>query len=140
MVETTRSMTVNVQPQGKNIVIAYLLWWFLGWVGLHRFYLGKTKTGLMMLGLSVIGFATAIFFIGFVFLGIWGIWWMLDAYYVQKYVAEFNAAHGLAASSFTLNTAQQGSDNLDQLAKLHSLFEKGAITKEQYESKRAGLL
>lgn len=140
MVETTRSMTVNVQPQGKNIVIAYLLWWFLGWAGLHRFYLGKTKTGLMMLGLSMLGYATLIIGFGFIFLLYWGIWWALDAYYVQKYVLEINTARGLPPSFVTLNTSHRGSDNLEQLAKLHSLFEKGAITKEQYESKRAGLL
>ena len=140
MVETTTSMTVNVQPQGKNIVIAYLLWWFLGWAGLHRFYLGKTKTGLMMLGLSILGYATLIIGFGFIFLLYWGIWWVLDAYYVQKYVLEINTARGLPTSFVTLNTSHRGSDKLKQLAKLHSLFEKGAITREQYESKRAGLL
>jgi TM2 domain-containing membrane protein YozV len=140
MVETTRRMTVNVQPQGKNIVIAYLLWWFLGWAGLHRFYLGKTKTGLMMLGLSILGYATLIIGFGFIFLLYWGIWWVLDAYYVQKYVLEINTARGLPTSFVMLNTSHRGSDNLEQLAKLYSLFEKGAITKEQYESKRAGLL
>jgi TM2 domain-containing membrane protein YozV len=35
----------------KSLVVAYVLWWFGGPIGAHRFYLGATKSGFAMLGL-----------------------------------------------------------------------------------------
>ena len=32
------NVTIKVNMDGKNILVAYLLWWFLGWAGIHRFY------------------------------------------------------------------------------------------------------
>jgi TM2 domain-containing membrane protein YozV len=59
---------------GKNMVIAYLLWWFLGLFGIHRFYLDRPKSGLCQLLLLAFGWLPI--FIGWIILGIW---WMLDA-------------------------------------------------------------
>ena len=36
----------------KSLLVAYLLWFFLGYVGAHRFYLGKPLSGFIMLSLS----------------------------------------------------------------------------------------
>jgi TM2 domain-containing membrane protein YozV len=140
------STTLSIQVEGKNMVIAYVLWWFLGWAGIHRFYLGKTQSGVMQLGLFIVGWATAVIFIGFLFLGILGFWWLLDAYYVQKYVNDYNEQAGLNASSLTLNTLKSSSEaearqsDLDELERLHELLEKGVITQEEYDSKKAVLL
>ena len=85
-------------------------------------------------------------FIGFVFLGVLGIWWLLDAYYVQKYVSEYNTNAGLEVSSFTLNTRNNTPDsqtrhsNLDELERLHDLLEKGVISQEEFDAKKAVLL
>ena len=38
---------VNVSP--KSRLATSLLAWYLGWLGVHRFYLGKIGTGLLML-------------------------------------------------------------------------------------------
>ena len=38
----------------KSVLIAYLLWFFLGAFAVHRFYLGATKSALVMLGMWVI--------------------------------------------------------------------------------------
>ncbi|MDC6327135.1 TM2 domain-containing protein [Staphylococcus auricularis] len=32
----------NAQPEPRNKVIAYVLWFFLGQLGVHRFYCVKT--------------------------------------------------------------------------------------------------
>jgi TM2 domain-containing membrane protein YozV len=135
-----KSISLNIHADGKNMVIAYLLWWFLGWAGIHRFYLGKTGSGIAQLALTVIGWATAVILIGFVFLAIWGIWWLCDAYYVQKYVKEANQLAGLEGSTFTVSTQKQSSNNLEQLERLHTLYEKGVFTREEYEQKKSELM
>jgi len=33
----------------KSRLAALLLCWFLGWLGIHRFYVGKTGTGILMI-------------------------------------------------------------------------------------------
>lgn len=33
-------------PTDKSIGVAYLLWLFLGWLGVHHFYLGKVGRGI----------------------------------------------------------------------------------------------
>ncbi|KKB07017.1 TM2 domain-containing protein [Devosia chinhatensis] len=33
----------------KSLVVAYVLWAFLGYVGAHRFYLGRPLSGMFML-------------------------------------------------------------------------------------------
>lgn len=40
---------------GKNKVIAGLLAIFLGWLGIHKFYLGYNKEGIIMILISLIG-------------------------------------------------------------------------------------
>lgn len=41
----------------KSVGVAYLLWFLLGWLGVHRFYAGHTKTGViqMVLLFTVVG-------------------------------------------------------------------------------------
>jgi len=44
-----------------NAVVALLLWFFLGWLGIHRFYVGKIGTGILwLLTGGLLGFGTFI--------------------------------------------------------------------------------
>ena len=123
------------------MVVAYLLWWFLGWwTGLHRIYLNKNASGITFIILFILGFVTL--FITWIPLGIW---WLLDAYFVYKYVTKSNE---LTSSSSLLdvqvNSNQNNTSNdkllnknkLEVLERLHSLYEKGALSKEEYESQK----
>ncbi len=135
-----QSVSVQMNLQGKNILVAYLLWWFLGWLGVHRFYLGRVGTGLAQLLLFIIGWVTLIILIGYVLLIVWLVWWALDAYFTYIMVAEENQKLGIDNSIISLSKSGEIGNELDQLEKLHSLFEKGVITEEQYEEKKAKLI
>ena len=151
-VSNTNEISLKMKVEGKSLLIAYLLWWFLGLAGVHRFYLNRTKTALAQLALSVLGgitvfvcivsfFLIGFIFIGFIFLIPVGIWWILDVYFTYKIVQEENNKIGINHSSL-VSTIQSSdrSNNAEQLEKIHSLFEKGVLTKEQYESKKAELV
>ena len=59
----------------RSIFIAYLLWFFLGLLGIHRFYCGKYITG-------IIWFLTG---------GLFGIGWFIDIFLIPFMVSEDNA-------------------------------------------------
>ncbi|HYC99320.1 TM2 domain-containing protein [Brevundimonas sp.] len=42
----------------KNRIVAALLAFFLGWIGIHKFYLGKTTAGVLMLLGGTVGWIT----------------------------------------------------------------------------------
>lgn len=62
----------------KSKVAAGLLQIFLGSLGVGRFYIGDNMIGGIQLALTVIGFITAIFLIGFVLLFGVGVWALID--------------------------------------------------------------
>ena len=67
MAFTTEDMILIEQRaanEKKSAGAAYLLWFCLGWISAHRFYLGKPVTAI----LQIISY---FFLIGFV-------WWLLD--------------------------------------------------------------
>ena len=84
---------VQYDIEKKSLLVAYLLWLFLGYVGAHRFYLGKPLSGFIMLALSA---ATLVLtFISFGFLGfLWfvvGLWWLIDALLIPGIVSGRNS-------------------------------------------------
>lgn len=80
----------EVKNKGKNMVIAYLLWWFVGIFGGHRFYLGKTGSAIAQLIISIFSFLTMIIIIGFITIIGVAIWVIVDAFLVHQWVKEHN--------------------------------------------------
>ena len=50
----------KVSNAQKSTGVAYLLWFFVGGFGGHRFYLGKTGTAVAQLIITVVGLFTLI--------------------------------------------------------------------------------
>ena len=73
----------------KSAFIAYLLWFFLGTLGAHRFYL-RARLGVAMLGLWVLSAMTALILIGYVGFGLLGIWWLIDAFLIPGMLERVN--------------------------------------------------
>lgn len=62
----------------KSKVAAALLSFFFGMLGIHRFYLGHNGTGAAMLILTILGWITASFLVGFVLIFITALWDVID--------------------------------------------------------------
>ncbi|HEV7291633.1 MAG TPA: NINE protein, partial [Devosia sp.] len=69
------------------------LWFFLGYVGAHRFYLGKPVSALVLLALSAS--ILLLTFVSFGFLSfLWfivGLWWLIDALLIPGMAAGRNS-------------------------------------------------
>ena len=74
----------------KSVIVTYLLWFFLGWFGIHRFYVGKWISGFILLALTLVAGATYWIFIGMVLMAIPGLWWLIDALLIPGMVRDYN--------------------------------------------------
>ncbi|MDR1215094.1 MAG: TM2 domain-containing protein [Treponema sp.] len=70
----------------KSKGVAYILWFFLGIFGAHRFYLEKIGTGILYLCTG----------------GVFGIGWLIDLFTLGGQVDVYNALHG-GIGGFTNN-------------------------------------
>jgi TM2 domain-containing membrane protein YozV len=78
----------------KSAMVAYVLWFFLGIFGAHRFYLDYPGTGIMMLLMTVFGFALICVYVGFMLLlFVFGMV-LVDAFLIPGMVSIHN--HNLA--------------------------------------------
>jgi len=70
----------EVKNLGKNMVVAYVLWYFLGVFGGHRFYMKKTGSAIaqLILTLTVVGAIVT------------SIWWIIDAFLLHTWVKDHN--------------------------------------------------
>ena len=77
----------------KSLLVAYLLWGFLGYVGAPRFYLGRPLSGFILLALSAV--VLLLTFVSFGFLSfLWvvvAIWWFIDALLIPGMAASSNS-------------------------------------------------
>lgn len=69
---------MQVYYSRKNKIVALLLVAFLGGLGLHRFYLGRKQSGLLMLALTIIGSITTAIGIGEAVLFVVSCWCLVD--------------------------------------------------------------
>ncbi len=108
----------------KSKTTAALLAFFLGGIGVHHFYLGKTTAGVLSLLFCWTFIPSIVAFVNFIMLLV-----MSDADFNAKY----NRANGTVHH-------HQHSDHTDRLSKLHDLKQKGGITEEEYQIQKAKLL
>jgi len=74
--------------------VAYLLWLFLGGVGAHRFYLGRTGSGFVYVCLFVLTVLTG----GLMGIAL-GAWVLLDLFLIPGMVSAHNAQFGASAQA-----------------------------------------
>lgn len=77
---------LQFESSRKSTAVSYLLWFFLGSFGAHRFYLGRNSTAIGQLALFLLGFLTLML--------TWiplGIWWIVDAFLIPQMIERENA-------------------------------------------------
>ncbi|ANT59344.1 hypothetical protein AYJ57_02580 [Salipiger sp. CCB-MM3] len=77
----------RVANDSKSTGVTYALWLFLGLLGIHRFYLGRTGSAVGMLLLNIVGAFTWMIGVGFVLYFILGIWWLVDAFLIPGMIS-----------------------------------------------------
>ena len=82
----------------KSAGISYVLWFFVGGLGGHRFYLGYTGSAVGMLVLAIASILLSVVGIGLLGLIALGIWVLVDAFLIPGMVSEYN---GKLASSLS---------------------------------------
>lgn len=92
---TDSAVIMQYDAYKKSALIAYLLWWFLGSFGAHRFYMGRTASAILMLALFWGSVLLMVVGIGFLTIIIPSIWWIVDAFLIPGIVRDHNL--GLAA-------------------------------------------
>lgn len=93
---TTQEKTLietQISNNGRSTIIAYLLWGFGGTLGLHRFYIkqGFDSIGFIQLILTIAGWLTLLFLVGFFFLFISGTWVFIDAFLIPDMIKEHSS-------------------------------------------------
>ena len=97
---------MTFESSKKSAGVAYLLWFFLGYLGIHRFYLKRTLTGVIQLALNILGWCTIFFVIGLIFLIPLGIWLLVDLFLISGMVREYNLALVNHLSTGQQNTSE----------------------------------
>ena len=71
---------LEFEARRKSVGAGYILWLLLGFLGAHRFYLGKTGSGIaqLLMCLSIIGIIPLAF------------WWIADAFLIPGMAREEN--------------------------------------------------
>jgi TM2 domain-containing membrane protein YozV len=108
----------------KNRITAAILAFFLGGIGVHRFYLGQSGLGLLCLLFCWTFIPAVIAFIDFIiFLT------MSDEAFNDKY----NQGKDLVYNTGKVDVSEE-------LEKLYNLKEKGIITQEEFDQRKRKLL
>ena len=76
----TDMMRMRYDANKRSTGLAYVLWFFLGWFGIHRFYLNRIPSGIVMLVIGVVSVPLTAILIGYIGLAIIGLWWCIDVF------------------------------------------------------------
>ncbi|MER9628452.1 TM2 domain-containing protein [Mesorhizobium sp. M0296] len=97
----------RVTNEAKSTGAAYLIWFLLGGLGVHRFYLGRTGSGIAQLMLFIFGWITLPIFVGAFLLITLAIWVLIDAFLIPGMVQSHKeeVRRGLTSSALIMSSS-----------------------------------
>ncbi len=116
-------LNIELDRRRKSTGVTYALWFFMSWLGLHKFYLGRIATGVVyvvapwiLILVFVVGFvmaesnpeaggATAV--LSLLALLVYGVWWVVDLFTIPRQVNACNENLELEIIA-SLNARKQG--------------------------------
>ena len=114
----------NSEPSDKDFITTLLICVFLGGLGVHRFFVDKMGTGVLML----------------VTLGGLGIWWIIDIILIVTGSFEDSEGRVIAYQAAGAVNREPAKDIPAEIEKLADLKDKGIITDEEFQQKKQELL
>ncbi|WP_082470552.1 MULTISPECIES: TM2 domain-containing protein [Micrococcales] len=75
----------------KSVLLSYILWFFLGVFGIHKFYLRAPFMGIFYLILHGLGWLLAPILVGYVFFALLGLLMLIDLFTIPVRVGLINA-------------------------------------------------
>lgn len=93
------AQTMLYDANKKSVGVTYLLWFFLGGVGGHRFYAGKIGSAITLLLITLLGILLSTVGIGVLFLCITAIWVIVDAFLIPGWIRKKNTLLAASLSS-----------------------------------------
>lgn len=90
-------MSYSAPVPYKSTAVAYLLWFFLGSLGVHKFYMQQNGLGIAYLIAGLIGWVTAVIGIGLFVLAVLGVALLVDIFIIPGRVQLVN--HRLASGA-----------------------------------------
>ena len=112
------------EPGDKDFITTLLLCIFLGGLGVHRFFVDKMGTGVLML----------------VTLGGLGIWWIIDIILIVTSSFEDSEGRVIAYQPAGTANREPAKDIPAEIEKFAELKDKGIITEEEFDKKKKELL
>lgn len=76
----------EMEKNKKSTGVAYALWFFLGTLGAHKFYLKNTVWGIVYIALFVLGWATVAVGVGAAFFFALGIFLLYDLFTIPRQI------------------------------------------------------
>jgi TM2 domain-containing membrane protein YozV len=86
--DTATAMRYDVNK--KSAGIAYVLWFFVGWLGGHRFYAGRIGSAIAILLLSIFSVLLSVVGIGLLGIVVVAVWCLVDAFLIPGMVKSHN--------------------------------------------------
>ena len=114
----------NSEPSDKDFVTTLLISVFLGGLGIHRFFVNKIGTGVLML----------------ITLGGLGIWWIIDIILIVTGSFEDSEGRVITYQAAVTANREPAKDIPAEIEKFAELKDKGIITEEEFDKKKKELL
>ena len=89
--EKLAQLQMHYSTRAKSVATTYVLWFFLGLWGIHRFYLGQTQLGLLTIGACILLSILAMFTHGLTMIPL-VIWWVIEMFTLIGTVRSINLA------------------------------------------------